>query len=122
MTLDEREAEFQSALADFRATGSKAAWDKMYYRVYDACHNIAAKKMVGIRLDPEVFEERLLDSVLYCMKRIREGANPEKLSSYCYLCVIGRFQSRKAQFEDRNVMFVNDIFPYIEAQQQENGE
>lgn len=117
--LDRREAEFQWALKKYRETGEKQYWDIIYYRIYDCCHNIAAKKMVGIRLDPETFEDRVTDAALYCLKRVKQGLNPGKLSSYCYLCVIGRFYSERAIFEDRNITYVEDIFPYIEAQQEE---
>lgn len=117
-----REKQFQDALAEYRATGSKAAWDCMYFRVADAVHNIAAKKLVGVKLDPEVFEDRCADATLYIMKRIRQGLDPGKLSSYVYLCVIGRFYSEKAKFEDRNIMYVDNIFQTIEKQQQEELE
>lgn len=117
-----REQEFQDALKKYRETGEKKYWDCMYWRVADAVHNIAAKKLVGVKLDPDVFEDRCADATLYVMKRIKQGLNPGKLSSYCYLCVIGRFYSEKARFEDRNVVYVEDIFQYIEKKQQEEQE
>lgn len=113
MTIKEREEEFQDALRLYRETEDKQYWDIMYYRVYDCCHNIAAKKLIGVKLDPSVFEDRLMDATLYVMKRIKEGLNPQKLSSYCYLCVIGRFFSKKAQFEDK-IVAVDKFFAETE--------
>lgn len=113
------EAEFQEALKKYRETGEKKYWDIIYYRIYDCCHNIAAKKMVGVKIDPDIFEDRVMDATLYCLKRVKQGLNPGKLSAYTYLCVIGRLYSDRAKFEDRNIEFYDNIFPYVEAQQEE---
>ena len=120
--LKEREREFSEALTRWRSNNlDKEAWDTIYYRVWDACHNISAKMLRGVRTDPEKFDDRVLDSTLYVLERILKGTNPQKLSSYCYLVCKGRLFGPKQQFEDRRVQYVPELFQYIEKEVYEDG-
>lgn len=85
--LEQREKEFQDAMKKWDSTKEKKYWDIMFLRVMDVCHNIAAKKLVGVRIDPEEFENRWMNAAMYVMSDIQKGRRPEKLSSYCYLRV-----------------------------------
>lgn len=116
-SLIEREAEFQEALSRWRSNNyDQDAWNTIYYRVWDVCHNIAAKMLKGVRMDPSKFDDRVMDSTLYTLERIKKGTDPAKLSSYCYLVVKGRLYGPKQQFEDRHIQYVPEIFPYLEEE------
>lgn len=116
-SLIEREAEFTEALKRWRSNNSDTeAWNVIFYRVHDCCHNIAAKMLKGVRMDPSKFDDRVMDSTLYTLERIKKGTDPAKLSSYCYLVVKGRLYGPKQQFEDKNMQYVPEIFPYLEEE------
>lgn len=109
LDLKIREEEYQRAIDEYRRTKSKESWELLWRYVMDCCHNICAKKLIGVRIDPDTFEDRVMDSAAYTMRRIREGLNPRKLSSYCYLVCVGRLYGQKALFEDRCIVYASDI-------------
>lgn len=117
LSLIERETEFTEALKRWRSNNyDTEAWNTIYYRVWDCCHNIAAKMLKGVKMDPSKFDDRVMDSTLYTLERIKKGTDPAKLSSYCYLVVKGRLYGPKQQFEDKNMQYVPEIFPYLEEE------
>lgn len=99
----ENEKRFQDAYSRWEASGkvSKKDWDVMWWCVDLACNNIAKKMLVGITVDPEEFEDRVMQSVCYVMGFIKErSVHPDRLSSYCYLRVKKFLQSPQNQFYD----------------------
>ena len=116
-SIQEREAEFQSAFKEWKETNNKEAWNTIFYRIYDCCHNIMAKQLIGVRIDPEDFENKLYDATLYVCKRLKEGMEIGKLSSYLYLVCKGRLHNPKAQFQDK-ISYYDNIFEAIEYDQQ----
>ena len=63
-------------------------------------HNIAAKRLVGISIDPDEFENRYMNAVMLIMNDIKKGVRPRKLSSYCYLRVFKFLYDPINQFYD----------------------
>lgn len=112
--IAKREEQFQEALENWLSTGESKYWDEIYYRVYDACHNITAKMLTGVSIDPERFEDHVMDSTLYTLKRIKQGMKPKKLSSYCYLVCKGIVHGKKTQFQD-SIVYLYEYFPSTEA-------
>lgn len=105
MTLKERENQFQEAWQNYwhQATTKqemKKWWNVMFERVLDVCHNLAAKKLVGISIDPDEFENRYMNAVMLIMNDIKKGVRPRKLSSYCYLRVYKFLYDPINQFYD----------------------
>ena len=112
-SIVKREQEFQSAYKEWKETNNKEAWNIMFYRIYDCCHNIMAKQLIGVRIDPEDFENKLYDATLYVCKRLKENMEIGKLSSYCYLVCKGRLHNPRAQFNDK-ISYYDNIFETIE--------
>lgn len=101
--LEQREKEFQDAYDKWSETKEKKYWDIMFMRVIDCCHNIAAKKLVGVNIDPDEFENRYMDAAMYVMESILKGVHPSKLSSYCYLRVYKYLYDPKNQNYDKTL-------------------
>lgn len=68
-------------------------WDAMFNAVYLACCNIGKTKCYGIRVQD--LEGKCLDAACRIMEDIGNGRRPKKLSSYCYLYVIGSIWNKR---------------------------
>lgn len=105
--LQKREEEFQYYWEMYWHTADaktqNMAWDKMFMLVINCCHNLAAKKLTGVTLDPDEFENRYMDAAMYVMEDIKKGRRPQKLSSYCYLRVYKYLYDAKNQAYDRTL-------------------
>lgn len=101
LTPKEQESIFQSALKDWIQSNSKPSWDIMFLRVYECCKAIALTKAPG----KPFLEDRAMDATITIMDRIRRGARPSLLSSYCYWPLIGAIQGEKAKREDRELSY-----------------
>lgn len=99
----EAEEQFQIELTRYRETESKTSWNLMWYLVSDCCSNIAKSKLKGI-VCPD-FEGKIMDATIKCMQKIKDGENPQKLSSFCYFPVIGVIWDRKLQKEERTISY-----------------
>lgn len=100
--LAEAENSFQKHLQSFRADSSKKDWDEMWFLVYDCCKNMALGMLKFHTETPdEILYDRINEAVCKIMSNIKDGVNPTKLSSYCYLPTLGCIQGSKAQREDR---------------------
>ena len=108
-SLKDRENEFQAAIHHWLEYKDESSWHTMFIRVEDCVHNIAAKKLTNITTDPEDFHEKVLETTCMLMDRIRRGAVPEKLSSWCYLATIGVLYSKKAQWHDKSIVRFSDL-------------
>lgn len=89
----QNENEFQEALHNYRLYCRKSDWDQMFLCVQKACENIAKSKAYGIKIYD--LEGKALDAACKIMDKIKDGVNPDKLSSYCYLWTIGELWSKK---------------------------
>ena len=99
----QNENEFQEALHNYRLYNRKSDWDKCFICVQKACENIAKSKAYGIKIYD--LEGKALDATCKIMNKIQNGVNPDKLSSYCYLWVIGEIWSKKHQRWDESASF-----------------
>lgn len=91
--VQQNEDEFQEALHNYRLYNKKSDWGIMFLCVQKACENIAKSKAYGIHIQD--LEDKALDAACKIMDKIKDGVNPDKLSSYCYLWVIGELWSKK---------------------------
>lgn len=91
--VQQNEDEFQEALHNYRLYNKKSDWDIMFICVQKACENIAKSKAYGIHIQD--LEGKALDAACKIMNKIKDGVDPEKLSSYCYLWVLGEIYSKK---------------------------
>ena len=91
--VQQNEDTFQEALYNYRLYNKKSDWDIMFLCVQKACENIAKSKAYGIHIQD--LEGKALDAACKIMNKIKDGVNPDKLSSYCYLWVIGEIWSAK---------------------------
>ena len=117
-TVKEKERAFQEALREYRVSGSKEAWDSVFFLVFDACKNIAKSKANGIVIND--LEEKALNATCKVCKNIKEGVNPKKLSSYCYLFTIGEIWSKKAIRWERSQSFEEAFDNYKYYRNEEN--
>lgn len=100
--LAQTELSFQEHLKGYRATGCKKDWDEMWFLVYDCCKNMALGMLKFHAETPdEVLFGRINEATCKIMQNIKDGVNPKKLSSYCYLPTLGYIQGSKAQREDK---------------------
>ena len=99
MTPKEIEARFQQELIKYRETQDKKAWDNMWLCVQECCSNMIKNKAKGIVI-PD-FDGKVIDSTCKIMEKILNGTDPKRLSSFCYLYVIGVIYNRKLQKEER---------------------
>lgn len=96
-----QEQMFQDAMREWVDTSSKQSWDSMFTRVYEFCKAMALTKAPG----KPFLEDRAMDATITIMDRIRRGARPNRLSSYCYWPLIGAIQGDKAKREDRELSY-----------------
>lgn len=75
----------------------------MWRLVQSCCSNIAKSKLKGV-VCPD-FDGKVTDATIVVMKKIKLGAKPEKLSSFCYFPVIGIIYNKKLQNEERTLSF-----------------
>lgn len=100
MTPKECEAKFQEELAKYRADGNSKSWECIWLCVQECCSNTIKSKVKGLVI-PD-FDGKVTDSVIKVMEKIQNGTDPKRLSSFCYLYVIGVIYNRKLQKEERN--------------------
>lgn len=103
--IEEKEAAFQKAWEAYwhqetTEAGLKKQWDQMFILVSDACLNIGKSKCYGIKVSD--LDGKCLDAAMDIMNLIKKGARPGKLSSFCYLYVIGKIWSKKEIRWDRS--------------------
>ena len=101
MNIKEKELEFQEAQKNWNIFKDLKSWNIMWFRVFDCCKNIAKTKANGIVL-PDL-EEKCLDATCKIMQKIKDGYNINKLSSFCYLWVIGELYNKKIQKWERSL-------------------
>ena len=104
----ENESRFQKAWDRYwhqetTKAGQKKQWDIMFLCVQFACENMAKSKAYGIRIVD--LEGKALDATVKIMQKINEGLRPDKLSSYCYLWVIGELWSKKHRRWEESTSF-----------------
>lgn len=104
----ENESKFQKAWDRYwhqetTKAGQKKQWDIMFLCVQFACENMAKSKAYGIRIVD--LEGKALDATVKIMQKINEGLRPDKLSSYCYLWVIGELWSKKHRRWEESTSF-----------------
>lgn len=104
----ENESRFQQAWDNYwhqetTKAGQKKQWDIMFLCVQFACENMAKSKAYGIRIVD--LEGKVLDATVKIMQKINEGLRPDKLSSYCYLWVIGELWSKKHRRWEESTSF-----------------
>lgn len=116
--VQQNEDNFQAALHEYRLNESKKAWDTMFICVQKACENIAKSKAYGIRIVD--LEGKVLDAACKIMNKIKDGVNPDKLSSYCYLWVIGELWSKKHRRWEESTSF-DGLFDNYAYEAQEDG-
>lgn len=97
--VEENERAFQEAMSQWVTTGGKQYWDTMFYCVRNACLYMAKNKCYGIVVRD--LEDKVTDSTIDVMNKIKEGIRPSKLSSFCYLYTIGRLWGKREQRWDR---------------------
>lgn len=114
----QNEDNFQAALYEYRLNESKKAWDMMFICVQKACENIAKSKAYGIRIVD--LEGKVLDATCKIMNKIKDGVNPDKLSSYCYLWVIGELYSKRHIRWEQSSSF-DGLFDNYATEIDENG-
>lgn len=83
-------------------------WDTMWYCIYFACLNLGKKKCQGIVVQD--LEGKCLDATIKIMTRIKEGVHPNRLSSYCYLFVIGELWNKKHRRWEEGCVSFEDKF------------
>jgi hypothetical protein len=103
MTPKECEAKFQVELANYRQTGNSKSWENIWICVQECCSNTIKSKAKGLVI-PD-FDGKVTDSVIKVMEKIQSGTDPKRLSSFCYLYVIGVIYNRKLQKEERNFSY-----------------
>ena len=89
--VKQRENDFQMWQHHFREFNDQQSSDWCFYAIRDCCHNIALKKAVGKQI-PDL-DDSVMDATLDIFKRWKGGMNIKKLSSFCYLYVIGRLKT-----------------------------
>lgn len=97
--VEQKEAAFQECLKEYDSNPNKKTWDALWPFVQDACMNMAKSKCWGIKVLN--LEDKVMDATIKIMQKIKEGTRPEKLSSFCYLYVIGQLWNVKLQREER---------------------
>ena len=108
--VDEKEKLFQKAY-------DENDWDTMWACIIDCCKNIILSKCYGIVVRD--VDEKALDSAIKVVTKIKTGVRPEKLSSFCYLYVIGTIYNKKEIIWDRSTDF-SDFQNYYYTE--DNGE
>lgn len=116
--VKEKEEKFQEALREYRVSGSKEARDSIFLLVFDAALNIAKSKAYKIVIND--LEEKALDATCNAFKKILEGENPRKLSSFCYLYVIGALYNKKTIRWERAPSFEEAFDNYKYYRNEEN--
>lgn len=79
-------------------------WDTKWYLVQFCCENMAKKLLKGIKMPPERLELRVGEAVMECMEKLKNGVQPNKLSSWTYWPVRRALQNGRAQQEDREML------------------
>ena len=103
MTPKEIELYFQKELKEYRITQDKRAWDNMWLYVHECCSNLTKSKSKGLII-PD-FNGKVTDATIKVMEKIKDGTDPKRLSSFCYLYVIGVIYNRKLQKEERTFSY-----------------
>ena len=116
--VKEKEDAFQKSLKLFRETGETKYKDEVFFAVQDACLNIAKSKAYKIVIND--LEEKALDATCNAFKKILEGENPRKLSSFCYLYVIGALYNKKTIRWERSQSFEEAFDNYKYYRNEEN--
>ncbi len=114
----QNENEFQEALHNYRLYNRKSDWEKCFICVQKACENIAKSKAYGIHIQD--LEGKALDAACKIMEKIKNGINPDKLSSYCYLWVIGELWSKRHRRWEESTSF-DDLFSNYATVTDDNG-
>lgn len=97
--IKQQEIDFQKYLKEYRETGSTESWHRMWPLVQSAVSNIMKSKLKGIIA--EDFEGKVIEATLRVMTKIKQGTNPEKLSSFVYFPIIEVLYNKKQVFHDQ---------------------
>lgn len=108
----ENEKNFQKLLLEYSNNSSDEIWKKMYLCVYYACLNICKSifQKRNVIIDNEDMIGFATDSSTYCMKFIKKGVKPRKLSSYCYLRCRYFIDHPKRVWYDKNVVNMEEFY------------
>ena len=90
---------------DFQTAFDQGDWEKMWWCVFYTCQNIAKSiyKKRNVIVEEEELYDVIIDGAAYCMKFIKKGVRPEKLSSYCFLRVRRFIDNPKKVWEEQNI-------------------
>ena len=99
--VEQKEAAFQECLSRYDLNPTKQNWDALWPFVLDACMNMAKSKCYGVKVLN--LDDKVLDATIKIMEKIKDGIRPRKLSSYCYLYVIGQLWNIKLQRQEKEI-------------------
>ena len=99
--VEQKEAAFQECLSRYDASPTKQNWDALWPFVQEACMNMAKSKCYGLKVLN--LDDKVLDATIKIMEKIKDGIRPKKLSSYCYLYVIGQLWNIKLQRQEKEI-------------------
>lgn len=86
--------------------------DTQFKCVLRICYGLVKQKLLKSKVvfsDQEAYE-LALDATMVIIERYRRRGAPEKLSSYCYLPVVGVLYDRKKIFNDRVAIWNDEDF------------
>lgn len=116
-TEAELEAEFQNALASYKATKSKKDWDKMFLLVQNACNAFLGKKLRNV-YRPD-FDDIVMEATIKVMQTIKNKLTKEnfevrRLINYVSLPAYFTLYNPKRAFEDKlinetDLVLYNDL-------------
>lgn len=84
----------------FRKALEEDDWDEIWLRVYEAC-KASAKKKLKVRLDDDLFQNRLLDAVEIVINNVKNNNIYGTLITTAHYATLSTFFGPKAQREDK---------------------
>jgi len=102
------EKDFQECQKHYMEFNDSYSSDKCYFYIFNAVKNIMLSLIKpGQRIQD--IDDKATDATLDIFKKMKEGTNIKKLSSFVYLYARGRLFDRKEQRRNSNEVLFSDI-------------
>lgn len=123
--LDKDNKEWKDTNAIFSEAVKNGDNDTQFKCVLRICYGLVKQKLLKSKVvfsDQEAYE-LALDATMVIIERYRRRGTPDKLTSYCYLPVIGVIYDRKKIFADKIDYWTDEEFSkYYNEEEKYNNE
>lgn len=109
---EKAEREFQECQKHYREFKDSYSSDKCYFYIYNAVKNIMLSLLRPGQYVQDI-NDKATDATLDIFKKMKEGTDIKRLSSFCYLYARGRLFDRHEQKKNKYEVLVSEFYEEI---------